>query len=229
MALVSEMTPLMKQMTQYESDINAKLELLGSLTGKLKAQGKHIGTSTDNSRFRSKLENTRLKAMKVFQELKRMFKNTSGGGPVMLQLKDRYLKDIAEFIDVTQSLDRKARVVSQGRREAKSGIHRRRKPGHTMVQKQVEIEVLETHDIDAMQTRNQEIRKMEADVVELSHVFTDVLDLTKDQQPNIEQIDHYVGSTRYKVEDARSELEKAELSQRANSRNKCICMFSAAA
>lgn len=66
---------------------------------------------------------------------------------------------------------------------------------------------------------------MEADVIELSHVFTDVLvfivyckrmrhhlklsqDLTKEQQPNIEQIDQFVAGARYKVEDARSELEK---------------------
>mmetsp|Transcript_29188 Transcript_29188/g.46883 ORF Transcript_29188/g.46883 Transcript_29188/m.46883 type:complete len:145 (-) Transcript_29188:132-566(-) len=88
-------------------------------------------------------------------------------------------------------------------------------------QQDVQIQVLATHDPESIHDRNAQIRKVEADVVELSHVFTDILDLTKEQAPSIEAIDNYVAGARTKVEDAKSELIKAEKRQAADTMKKC--------
>mmetsp|Transcript_11122 Transcript_11122/g.20414 ORF Transcript_11122/g.20414 Transcript_11122/m.20414 type:complete len:86 (-) Transcript_11122:234-491(-) len=62
---------------------------------------------------------------------------------------------------------------------------------------------------------------MEDDVVELSQVFTDVLDLVKQQREGIEVIEENVTRTRFHVEDADQELLKAELAQKKSTYRKC--------
>eukprot|EP00471_Norrisiella_sphaerica_P006103 CAMPEP_0184489474 /NCGR_PEP_ID=MMETSP0113_2-20130426/15542_1 /TAXON_ID=91329 /ORGANISM="Norrisiella sphaerica, Strain BC52" /LENGTH=244 /DNA_ID=CAMNT_0026872911 /DNA_START=55 /DNA_END=789 /DNA_ORIENTATION=+ len=230
---MNESTPLMVPMTPFEREINNQLETLGSLTSKLKTQAKHLGTSTDSSRFRKKMEQTRERAMKVFRNVKQMFKDSVTTSDVMMQLRNKYSEDISEFISVTQELDNSCRRFSlQTGNERKSTSNARTGPryrGTSQVQREIEIQVLATHDVDSMQNRNSQIRRMEADVIELSNVFTDVLDLTKEQAPGIEVIDHYVAGARGKVEDARSELVKADRSHQAQAQRKLYCLLVAIA
>eukprot|EP00472_Partenskyella_glossopodia_P013020 CAMPEP_0197522930 /NCGR_PEP_ID=MMETSP1318-20131121/7970_1 /TAXON_ID=552666 /ORGANISM="Partenskyella glossopodia, Strain RCC365" /LENGTH=241 /DNA_ID=CAMNT_0043075461 /DNA_START=44 /DNA_END=769 /DNA_ORIENTATION=- len=218
---MTERTPLnfMAKMTPLEREISAQLDSLGGYIQKMKKQMKQL-KSSDRPRTRQKLQRTHKNAMERFYELKRLFGSNPSNTDVMLKLRAQYSTGIGEFLETSSKYDALTRKMqmppSSGRGESKQAAHEQ-----YQAQKEIEIQVLATHDIDTVRDRNEQVRQMEDDVVELSQVFTDVLDLVKQQREGIEVIEENVTRTRFHVEDADQELLKAELAQKKSTYRKC--------
>ncbi|CAD5119229.1 DgyrCDS7862 [Dimorphilus gyrociliatus] len=133
---------------------------------------------------------------------------------------DKFQRVQRKLSDKEKESFRRARVSSGFDNNPFSGEND--KPLVDVGTEQVNIQIEQNVDLDLLKERENEIKKLESDIVGVNEIFKELGMMIHEQGTVIDSIEHHVDNTVNRVDQAREQLSKAQDYQTSSRKKKCI-------
>ncbi|PIK34719.1 hypothetical protein BSL78_28457, partial [Apostichopus japonicus] len=204
-----------------------------------------LGTQEDTKQCRAKLDEKQHYTNQLAKDTNKMLKDLTAIPPSTNQSdsrqqrmqKDRLTNDFSDSLNQFQRVQRDAakverECVERARGTSDSVINDLRLPRFTQVrirfrggydstaQAQVQVE-----DMDALVERENQLKKLESDILDVNQIFKDVASMVHEQGEMIDSIEANVESAEVHVESANTQLVKAREYQKKARRKKFMLII----
>jgi len=233
-----------KELGSYHDNIQNQIERLNRYNGKAERLINKLQASGDKEKRRRKLSQVTQVSKSIVRKLLNYFRalnadlNNEMHGFQQMEEKQRERKDAKLLIDSFESsLSRFIQLSQRYQRLQRSDIISieqaiQNKPTvaeqdyDSFAQEQDKRSHNQTEQDIILQSRQEELRKIEKDISEICDMFNDIQTLINEQQEAVESIEAQIYQTHRQVGRAREQLRIAEDSQaRRRRRNCCILLF----
>jgi len=191
-----------------------------------------MGTKADDNDFRQQMAKERKAAKKLCKDIMTAIK---GGGDkqALGDVTREFEAELGKFATVSQNIEQKERstlrLMSNAGSEARSppvaGMAKSNSGNpDSFQQEDMEINFVE-YDVEEIKRREEGIKQIERDVVEVSEMFKDLHGLVNEQQEPLDVIADNIGKTKTQTEQAHNELLQAEALQRKARKRQCCVVI----
>jgi DNA repair exonuclease SbcCD ATPase subunit len=187
-----------------------------------------MGTKADDNDFRQQMAKERKVAKKLCKDI--MTAIRSGGDKQNLgDVTKEFEAELGKFATVSQNIEQKERstlrLMSNADARSPPPYAKATSPnGESFQQEDMEINFVE-YDVEEIKRREEGIKQIERDVVEVSEMFKDLHGLVNEQQETLDVISDNVGKTKDQTEQAHNELMQAEALQRKARKRQCCVLI----
>lgn len=211
-----------------------EVQQLTKINAKLQRFTSKFGTKADGKSFRASVTRERQDAKALCQQIMAHFKqNTGADKRVLVKLKDQFQRELKKFSTVSEQIEKKEREAvihitedsgsRQGSRANPASAPRSVGDGYRQMQQEPEFEFLD-YDAEEIKKRQEGIRQIEQDVVDVHEMFNDLQTLVVDQGEFIDNIEGNITAAKNKTAAAHGELVQAEKYQKSG-RKKTCCLL----
>jgi len=186
-----------------------------------------MGTKQDDEPFRQQMAKERKAAKKLCKDIMSAIqgsdKQALGGVP------KEFETELGKFADLSQQIEQKERSTLRLMSNASdpSGKSPPKSPPRSAdpsYQPQEEDIQFVEYDVEEIKRREEGIKQIERDVVEVSEMFKDLHSIVGEQQESLDVISTNVQQTRDQTEAAHNELLQAEALQRKARKRQCCVL-----
>lgn len=228
------------------NNITSNIQRLSLLTNELQRAVSLVGTDQDNNQLRNSLQQKQQQGNQLAKDTDRLIKAFAAlpPGPDQRQRKlqkERLLNDFSAALNSFQKIQRQAankerefvaRVRASSRVSAgQSGGGQadddfRNVPSFSSeIQLQAEEQAMSEEDLRLIQEREQAIRQLESDIVDINDIFKDLGMMVHDQGEMIDSIEANVERTDQNITSGMQQLARAAEYQSSSRRKICILIL----
>lgn len=203
-------------------DIQVNVQTLASLNGSIESRMRKIGKNGDSRALRTTLHSDLEKATEISQRLgTHLNARIVRGDPRLEKLAKSYIKELSKTQDLASDLARAQRVTRDAAEELRRSQNATAGDVHIQMEETNGI-TLQTLDdkVATSQEREEQLKKVEHDVILLNDIMKDMSFMVNEQQESIDQIESNVSNTRQYVSTGERDIFKASMYQ--HSSRKCI-------
>lgn len=227
------------------SSITSNIQRLSLLTNELQRAVSLVGTDQDDSQLRNSLQQKQQQGNQLAKDTDRQIKAFAAlpVGPDQRQRKlqkERLLNDFSAALNNFQKIQRQAankerEFVARVRASSRISVGQtvggqadgdfRNVPAFSSeIQLQAEEEAMTADDLRLIQEREQSIRQLESDIVDINDIFKDLGMMVHEQGEMIDSIEANVERTDQNISSGMQQLARAAAYQ-SSSRKKICCLI----
>ncbi|XP_076341415.1 syntaxin-7-like isoform X2 [Tachypleus tridentatus] len=227
--------------------ISSNIQKITQNTNSVQKMVNQVGTAQDSGSLRSQLHHVQTYTNQLAKDTHRHLRELTSlaeSSSHSYQRQNKFLKEklTNNFTDVLKNFQTVQRLAAQKEKEsvmrarAHSGLYSdpfmESKSGTSTAlvdfanptQPQTTIQMEEEVDITLLEEREQAVKKLESDIVDVNQIFKDLASMVHEQGDMIDSIEANVESTSIKVEEGTQHLVKARQHQ-AKARKKKCCLL----
>jgi len=188
-----------------------------------------MGTKADDADFRQQMAKERKAAKKLCKDIMAAIKN--GDKQALGDVTKEFESELGKFANVSQNIEQKERSTlrlmsnaSEPRSPPRPAAAAASGGDASFQQEDMEINFVE-YDVEEIKRREEGIKQIERDVVEVSEMFKDLHGLVNEQQESLDVIADNIDKTKTETQQAHNELLQAEALQRKARKRQCCVVF----
>lgn len=228
--------------TQLYDTVSSNVFTINNNATSLERALKQIGTNRDSTQLRDKIHNTQLTTNKLISETTKYFRQLSGLRDLERQQKFNIGRIQSEFKDTVQRYNELQKRAAEKVKGASLPAHPARVPTPDTVgwtddrsalieqderrrdQLQAQDQIVED-DLAMIQEREERIRQLEGDILDVNEIFRDLAALVYEQGEMIDNIEDNVTKAADHVEEGNTQLTKASEYQKKARKKKCCLVI----
>ncbi|XP_013384958.1 syntaxin-7 isoform X2 [Lingula anatina] len=228
--------------SQLYDQVSSNVFTINNHATSLERALRQIGSDRDSKELRDRIHETELKTNKIIAETTKLFKQLSGIRGIERQQKlsvERIQNDFKETIQRYSELQKKAAekvktIALRQRTQSSEGLgFGASDDDKVALMEQDELrrqelqaqEQLIEDDLAVIQEREERIRELEADILDINEIFRDLGTLVYEQGEMIDNIEDHVSKAHDNVEAGNEQLVKAASYQKKARKKICICVI----
>ncbi|CAH1775014.1 unnamed protein product [Owenia fusiformis] len=234
--------------TRLSQTIGNNIQKISSNVSQLQQMINKIGTQQDSQDLRDKSHNMQHYTNQIAKETTKLLKDLAHIPTPISQsetkqrkmMKERLMNDFTAALNNFQAAQRQCaekEKESVKRARAHSGLNPFQEleekkspdqlisPERGFSQTAQVLQMEEDIDLDLIKEREESIKKLEGDIMDVNTIFKDLGQLVYEQGETIDSIESNVESAAIHVEEGNSQLSQAKTYQSKARRKKCICII----